>query len=120
MSNSQIALENKFKYLLEKFGYISVAFVQGKTELPQIYINEIDNLLISINDRISKTSDKDKKTELTDLYNVCSKLKLIANQILNLSDLIPTLPISKLVTKIGSPPNIPIEMPQKSPRFQSI
>lgn len=120
MSTSQIALENKFKYLVEKFGYVSIAFIQGKTDLPQIYIREIDSLLDNINYRISSTSDKDKKTELTDLYNVGSKLKTIAIQILNLTDLYPSLPNSKINIRKNSPPNVPLEIPQPSPRFEKI
>ena len=119
MSNSQIALENKFKYLLEKFGYVAIAVTQGKADLPEIYLREIDNLLNSIDDRLSKTSDKDKKSELTDLHNVGAKLRVIASQLFS-ADLLPSLPLSKISPKKGSPINLPLEIPQPSPRFEQI
>lgn len=120
MSTSQIALENKFKYLLEKFGYIVVSFIQGKSNFPEIYLKEIDTLLINIDIRLSKTSDKDKKLELTDLYHVVDKFRIFAIQALNLSDVATPIISSKIMPKKGSPPNFPIDIEQSSHRFENL
>ena len=107
MSNSQIGLENRFKYLVEQFGYVVILFAKGNATLVPSFMGDLQHLKTNIKSRYTITKDEDKKDELHSLYEVAETLSNVADSIFTKQPYLSTasdpLPISNLKMKKHAP-----------------
>lgn len=99
MSNSQICLENRFKYLVEQFGYVAISFAQGDANRVPAFISDLQHLQDNIQSRYTITKDEDKKNELHSLYEATETLYNVAESLFSTQPTSNPLPIDKLKLK---------------------